>query len=53
MNKKKQVKESVAINAINKIIKSGRTITGVCYNGQPGPHKYVMISYTEPKVLIL
>ena len=51
MEKTKQVKESKAINFINTIIKSGRTITKVKYNGQPSPDRYVMIKYIEPKTL--
>ena len=49
----KQVKESVAIAVIRQIIKSGRTITNVKYNGQPSNHKYVMIEWEEPSKLIL
>ena len=53
MKVRKQVKESVAIATIRQIIKSGRQITNVKYNGQPGNHKYVMIEYIEPGTLIL
>lgn len=53
MTKRKQVKEEVAINTINTILRSGRTVTRVVYNGQPSKSRYVMIEYTEPRTLNL
>ena len=49
----KQIKESSAIAVIRQIIKSGRTITNVKYNGQPSKDRYVMVEYIEPKTLLL
>ena len=53
MKVRKQVKESVAIATIRQIIKSGRQITNVVYNGQPSKERYVMITYVEPKTLVV
>lgn len=53
MKMTKQVKESVAISVIRQILKSGRTILNVKYNGQPSKDRYVMIEYVEPKTLAL
>ena len=51
MIKTKQVQESKAINFINTIIRSGRRITKVKYNGQPSTNRYVMVQWLEPKAL--
>ena len=51
--KTKQVRESRAIETIRTILKSGRRLVNVKYNGQPSCEPYVMISYVEPKELSL
>lgn len=56
----KQVRESELVATIRTIVRSGRQITYIKYNGQPtsvygvgNGERYVLINYTEPSALAL